>query len=119
MRPIMYNLLMDDTGVVGALGKNGRTYTFDEIDRAQAAAERGDADAMATLEALDHTGMSMEEVMENCPCCREERERTGHAPDPIVSWTEGIDPPIEELVREPTWWHGRKRKQRRRHRGRR
>jgi len=112
--PITYNIVTDRlTGQVMALGKNGRQYSLREVTRALEAAKRGDADAQATLEALDHTGMSMEEIMADCPCCRAERERTGGEPEPVLSWTAGIDPPIEELAREPNWWHGRRRKRRR------
>lgn len=129
MSPVTYNLVMDErTGEVVALGRNGRTYSMDDIVKAEKAAKAGDADAMATMTALDHTGMSMEDLMHDCPLCREERDRTGESPEPIFSWTAGIDPPIEELAlaaerrlgREPNWWMGRRKQRRRaRHRGRR
>lgn len=120
MSPVTYNLVMDDlTGKIVALGRNGRMYSADEIVKAEEAAKRGDADAIATMTALDHTGMSMEELMHDCPLCREERDRTGHDPEPIFSWNAATDPPFEEVSREPNWWMGRKRRRRARHRGRR
>lgn len=118
MRPITYNIVMDPLRGFVALGKNGRMYSMDEVAKAEAAAKRGDADAKATMAALDHTGMSQKEIMANCPCCRDERERTGHAPEPVLEWDAATDPPFEQVARDPNWWMGRKRRRRAR-RGRR
>jgi hypothetical protein len=110
MQPITYNIMIDTrTGQPVAMSRNGRAYSMKEVAALHEAAERGDADAAASLSALDHTGMSMEEIAHDCPECRAERERTGRAPEPIVSWTAGIDPPLEAAARDPNWWHGRRR----------
>jgi hypothetical protein len=120
MNPITYNLVFDwERLEFAALGRNGRLYSTKEIEEAQAAAERGDEDAMATMAVLDHTGVSQEEMMASCPCCREETERTGKAPEVLASWDSRTDPPFEEVSRDPSWWMGRKRRRRARHRGRR
>jgi hypothetical protein len=119
MRGVTYNMVMDPWRGFVAMGKDGRTYTMDEVAKAEAAAKRGDAGAKATMAVLDHTGMSQAEIMESCPCCREERERTGHAPEPVMSWNAATDPPFEEVARDPNWWMGKKRRRRARHRGRR
>jgi hypothetical protein len=124
-----YNLILDDlTGEVAIVGKNGRSYRFDEIAAAEEAAERGDVDAAATLAAVDHgrddrgrpitdprehARAMLEQMMHDCPLCRDERARTGRPPEVIASGFVDAD-------EDPAWWHGRRsRRRRRRHRGRR
>jgi len=89
--PITYNIRVDAaTGEAVALGKNGRSYRLDEVAQVEEAARQGDADAAATLAALDHTGMSLEDVMDDCPACRAARAMGFAAP--IFSWSAGGRP---------------------------
>jgi len=41
-----------DTGQIAALGRDGRRYSPDEIAAAESGARRGDADALAILDAI-------------------------------------------------------------------
>ena len=88
-----YNVEMDlVTGAAFAIGKDGRRHTMSELGAAEAAAERGDPEALALLESVDHSidldgrRLSPEEVrarfeqlVHDCPECQAARAR-GEAP---------------------------------------
>lgn len=81
-----YNLTVDlETGAVFAIDKNGARRSMAELDDAEARAARGDADALATLMAVDFgvdaegrrldDHQIMEAIMHDCPDCRAARAR--------------------------------------------
>jgi hypothetical protein len=51
----------------------------------------------------------LEHAMDDCALCREERARTGRAPEPVVV----SRPRRPEPERPANWWHGRRKSTRR------
>jgi hypothetical protein len=81
-----YNLTIDlETGAMFAIDRNGARRSLAELQDAEARAQRGDPDALATLLAvdvgLDHEGEQldydkmMQAIMHDCPDCQAARAR--------------------------------------------
>jgi len=140
MSPISASMTIDwITGECFLVAKDGRRYSLAQLEAAERAASSGDAEAAALLAALDHTPEAATaaaphkemtpddyrritlQSVHDCPLCAEERARTGKDPEALMSWTAGIDPPLEDLLadlrrdardaerrRDPHWWQGRR-----------
>lgn len=134
-----YSMMMDwRTGEVTFRGKDGRTYSEAELAAAEAGARRGDADAKATLAAIQRPAPAsredarqmMEADMDECPLCQELKAKGewnpvhgGDLQDLPAEGLSAIDAwlatlprdavPREAAPRPPNWWQGRRAKRRR------
>ncbi len=111
MAPVMptYSIVTDlNTGTTLAVGKDGRTYTMDEIDAAERRAKGGDPAARALLVNVDHgvdergrrlsqaqVKARLAQMIHDCPECQAAR---AHAEQP-PPWR-----PTDPLRREPEGW---------------
>ena len=103
------NVVFDsNTGITRVIGRDGRTYSPDEVETARRQARGGDADAQAVVDNIDMTAdwadMDPREILRqqlhDCPECRAAMAR-GEVPTFAPGFH--IPPPRPKRWAKPRW----------------